>query len=186
VNQFDTGKPERKEISRERVVNFSVAAGSLWIMRHLIFGMILYFVIGQIPGIMVKTDLFRCVCVSLLLSTAFYIVVFCVTALFTLTWCTYCVYRDADGFSKADSPKMDWMKDKRYLLSFFILGIIANAVLLKVFSSFYPNLIFVDGWNAAIAAGFVMVIANRSLNYVQNHVVKLSLTEELNAIKSSF
>lgn len=183
MNQISKGQSDRKNLSKERIVNFSVAAGSLWLMRHLLFGMLFYFMICHIPGIMVKADLLRCVGISLLLSTGFYIAVFAVTALLSLSWVTYSLYKDTDGFLAAESPNMEWMKDKRYIVPFFILGIITNAVMLKVFSSFYPNLILVDGWNAALMAGLVMVIANRSLNWLQNHVVKLSLFDDVNALR---
>ena len=183
MNQISTGQSDRKVLSKERIVNFSVAAGSLWMMRHLLFGMLFYFMICQIPGVMVKADLLRCVGISLLISTGFYIAVFAVTALLSLSWVTYKLYRDSEGFLADDSPKLEWMKDKRYTVPFFILGIITNAIILKVFSSFYPNLILVDGWNSAFMAGLVMVVANRLLNWVQKHVVKLSLFDDVNALR---
>lgn len=183
MNQISKGQSDRKGLSKERVVNFSVAAGSLWLMRHLIFGMLFYFMICHIPGVMVKADLLRCVGISLLLSTGFYISVFAITALLSLTWVTYRLYSDSEGFLAGDSPSLEWMKDKRYAVPFFILGIITNALILKVFSSFYPNLILVDSWNAAFMAGFVMVIANRLLNWLQKNVVKLSLFDDVNALR---
>lgn len=185
MNRISTGPSNRKVLSKEHVVNFSVAAGSLWLMRHLLFGMLFYFMICHIPGIMVKADLLGCVCISLLLSTGFYISVFAITALLSLSWVTYRLYKDSEEFLAGDSPKMDWLKDKRFTVPFFILGVITNALILKVFSSFYPNMILVDSWNAAFLAGLVMVIANRSLNALQKNVVKLSLLDDVNNLTRS-
>lgn len=184
MNQITKGKSDTNLLSKERLLNFSIAAASLWIMRHLLFGMVFYFMICQIPGIMVKADLLRCVCISLLLSMAFFLVTMSLALLGSLSYVTYKLFKNSQDFLEGEnSPNLDWMTDKKYFVPFVISGIFFNAVLLKAFSSFYPNLIMIEGWAPAILAATIIVIANRSLHALQKNVVKLSLTEEIKAVR---
>ena len=184
MNQITKGKSDTNLPSKERLLNFSVAAGSLWITRHLLFGMVFYFMICQIPGIMVKADLLRCVGISLLLSMAFLLVSMGLAVLFSLSYVTYKLFKNSEEFlSEGNSPNLDWMTNKKYTVPFFIFGIFFNAVLLKAFSSFYPNLILIEGWAPAILAAAIVVIANRSLHALQKNVVKLSISDEIKAVR---
>ncbi|HIA52595.1 MAG TPA: hypothetical protein EYN91_10975 [Candidatus Melainabacteria bacterium] len=180
MNQISTGTSDTNPLTKERILNFSVAAGSMWITRHLLFGMVFYFMICQIPGIMVKADLFRCVCISLLLSMIFFLVTTALALLGSLSYVTYKLMNNSEEFlNDNNSPNLEWMKDKRFVIPFIVLGVIFNAVLLKAFASFYPNLIMVEGWTPAMLAAVIIVIANRSLHALQKYVVKLSLTDEI-------
>lgn len=184
MNQFTNGKSDTSLLSKGRLLNFSVAAGSLWITRHLLFGMVFYYMICQIPGIMVKADLLRCVCISLLLSMAVFLVTMGLALLCSLSYVTYKLFKNSEEFlSDGNTPNLDWMTSKKYFVPYFITGIFFNAVLLKAFSSFYPNLIMIEGWAPAILAATIVVIANRSLHALQKNVVKLSLTEEIKAVR---
>jgi hypothetical protein len=180
VNQISNGTSDTNPLSKERILNFSVAAGSLWITRHLLFGMVFYFMICQIPGIMVKADLFRCVGISLLLSMTFFLVTTALALLGSLSYVTYKLMKNSQEFLQNDnSPNLEWIKDKRFIVPSYVLGVIFNAILLKAFSSFYPNLILVEGWMPAVMAAIIIVIANRCLHALQKNVVKLSLSEEI-------
>ncbi len=184
VNQVSKGKSDTSLLSKERLLSFSVAAGSLWITRHLLFGMLFYYIICQIPGIMVKADLLRCVCLSLLLSMAVFLVTMAIALLGSLSYVTYKLFKDSEEFlSEENSPKLDWLTDKKYRIPYLISGIVFNAVLLKAFSSFYPNMIMIEGWAPAIIAAAIIVIANRSLHALQKNVVKLSIVEEIKAVR---
>ena len=184
MNRITTGSSDTSALSKEKILNFSVAAGSLWITRHLLFGMVFYFMICQIPGIMVKADLFKCVCISLLMSMCFFLVSMSLALLGSLSYVTYRLFKNGEEFLCDDkSPNLDWMTDKRYLVPSIILGVIFNAVILKAFSSFYPNLILIDGWAPAFIAATIIVCANRSLTALQNNVVKLSLSDEIKAVR---
>jgi len=184
VNQVSSGASDTNHLTRQQILNFSVAAGSLWITRHLLFGMVFYFMICQIPGIMVKADLFRCVCISLLLSMTVFLVTTGLALLGSLSYVTYKLMKDSQEFlSEDDSPNLEWMKDKRLILPSIVIGVLFNTVMLKAFASFYPNLIMIEGWEPAMLAATIIVIANRSLHALQKNVVKLFLTEE---IKTAF
>ncbi len=184
MNQVTKGKSDTNPLSKDSLLNFSVAAGCLWITRHLLLGMLFYFMICQIPGIMVKADLLRCVCISLLLSMAVFIVTMALAVLGSLSYVTYRLFKNSEEFlADAGSPQLEWMGDKRYTVPFFLIGIIFNGILLKAFSSFYPNLILVEGWVPALLAATIIVIANRSLHALQKNVVKLSLSDEIKAVR---
>ena len=75
------------------------------------------------------------------------------------------------------------MADRRYLLPSLICGVVFNAVLLKAFASFYPNLIMIEGWAPALIAAAIIVCANRSLTSLQKNVIKLSLADEIKAVR---
>ncbi|MBX9950279.1 MAG: hypothetical protein K2Y39_14010 [Candidatus Obscuribacterales bacterium] len=179
MNQISTGAPESNSLSKEKIVHFSVAAGSLWIMRHLLFAMVFYFMICQIPGIMVKADLLKCVCISLLLSMIVFLVTTALTLLGSLSYVTYLMLKNEEELqTAAQSFNLEWLKSNSFVLLSIIPGILFNAVLLRAFASFYPDLILVDGWTPALLAASVIVIANRSLHALQKHVVKLTLCDE--------
>lgn len=183
MNQFSTGASDSNSLSREKIVHFSVAAGSLWVMRHLLFGMVFYFMICQIPGIMVKADLLKCVCISLLLSMIVFLVTTGLTLLGSLSYVTYLMIKNEEELqADTNSLNLDWLKSNSFVVLSIIPGILFNAVLLKAFASFYPDLIMVDGWAPAFLAATVIVIANRSLHALQKYVVKLTLSDEIKAL----
>lgn len=181
MNQVSTGKPDSNPITREKLVNFSVAAGSLWVTRHLLVGMLFYFVICQIPGIMVKADLLRCVGISLLLSMGVFLVTTGIAVLLSLAYVTYQVYKDSARFlhEQSGGPTFEWVKDPRYAVPVIFIGIGFNAVFLKAFCSFYPDLIMIDGWVSALMASCVVVLANRGLHALQRRLINLSLIDEV-------
>lgn len=181
MNQISTGTSDGNSLSKEKIVHFSVAAGSLWIMRHLLFGMVFYFMICQIPGIMVKADLLKCVCISLLLSTIVFLITTALALLGSLSYLTYLMMKNEEEL-RTKSLNLDWLKSDSFVLLSIIPGILFNAVVLRAFASFYPDLILVDGWTPAFFAASVIVIANRGLHALQKYVVKLTLSDEIKAI----
>lgn len=184
MNRISKGSSAANNLSKERILNFSVAAASLWTTRHLLFGMVYYFMICQIPGIMVKADLFKCVCISLLFSMIFFLVTMSLALLGSLSYVTYRLFKNNEEFLAEESPlNLNWMTDKRYLLPSLFSGVIFNAVLLKAFSSFYPNLIMIEGWAPALIAAAIIVCANRSLASLQKNVIKLNLSDEIKAVR---
>ncbi len=184
MNRITKGFSAANSPSKERILNFSVAAASLWTMRHLLFGMVYYFMICQIPGIMVKADLFKCVCMSLLFSMIIMLVTLSLAFLGSLSYVTYRLFKNTEEFlTEENTLNLDWMADRRYLLPSLICGVVFNAVLLKAFASFYPNLIMIEGWAPALIAAAIIVCANRSLTSLQKNVIKLSLADEIKAVR---
>lgn len=137
-----------------------------WVARHFAGGMVLYFVANQIPGLMVKTNLWSCVALSVMLWISWILFVSACSFLLVTGMCGFAMLKNPEAFYSDQEvfPKLGIPKKPLARALCMLGGLLLNMVIFKVFCSYFPFFISVDGWLPAFLTVLLLFICSKLID----------------------